>query len=188
MKRIHVGKLAFRRTFLAAAAATLIPAAVAAQAIPEPAADGISPACSADEFRQFDFWIGHWSVQGANSPVPNAENRITREAHGCFVREEYHNGQGYTGSSTNWYDRSTGQWNQLWIDNSGLVLRLAGGLDAPGKMVLEGLRVTGDGTEVTDRITWTDQGDGTVRQYWQASTDGGATWQVAFDGVYRQMQ
>ena len=34
------------------------------------------------------------------------------------------------------------------------------------------------------RITWTPNDDGTVRQVWNVSTDGGATWKVVFDGTY----
>ena len=32
--------------------------------------------------------------------------------------------------------------------------------------------------ETIERITWTPNADGTVRQHWQQSTDGGATWSV----------
>ena len=34
------------------------------------------------------------------------------------------------------------------------------------------------------RITWSKNADGTVRQLWESSTDGGTTWTVAFDGTY----
>lgn len=34
----------------------------------------------------------------------------------------------------------------------------------------------------TERITWTPNADGTVRQHWEQSTDGGKTWTTAFDG------
>ena len=54
--------------------------------------------------------------------------------------------------------------------------------------VLEGEQPVADpktGQRQRDRITWTPNGDGTVRQLWESSTDGGATWSVAFDGTYR---
>ena len=37
-----------------------------------------------------------------------------------------------------------------------------------------------------ERITWTSNPDGTVRQHWEQSTDGGKTWTTAFDGLYRK--
>jgi len=35
-----------------------------------------------------------------------------------------------------------------------------------------------------DRITWEPLPGGDVRQLWEQSSDGGATWTVAFDGRY----
>jgi hypothetical protein len=34
------------------------------------------------------------------------------------------------------------------------------------------------------RITWAPQADGSVRQLWESSKDGGRTWSTAFDGKY----
>jgi hypothetical protein len=39
---------------------------------------------------------------------------------------------------------------------------------------------------VHHRVAWYDNPDGTVRQWWESSTDGGATWETAFDGLYRK--
>ncbi len=51
-------------------------------------------------------------------------------------------------------------------------------------MVLEGTTRDADGDEILNRITWSPQGDGSVRQLWETSNDGGETWSVAFDGRY----
>ena len=54
-----------------------------------------------------------------------------------------------------------------------------------GSMVLAGRRPTRDGSgEASHRITWTPNPDGTVRQLWEASKDGGVNWSVLFDGLY----
>ena len=37
-----------------------------------------------------------------------------------------------------------------------------------------------------DRITWTPEDDGTVRQVWEVSTDAGESWSVIFDGRYQR--
>jgi hypothetical protein len=34
------------------------------------------------------------------------------------------------------------------------------------------------------RITWSREADGSVRQLWESSSDGGRTWTAAFDGIY----
>ncbi len=50
-------------------------------------------------------------------------------------------------------------------------------------MVLRGRRFV-EGGEVLDRITWTPAEDGTVRQHWEQSSDGGVRWATVFDGRY----
>jgi hypothetical protein len=54
-------------------------------------------------------------------------------------------------------------------------------------MVLRGEMLDDEGP-VTHRITWTPVADGQVRQLWEASRDGGATWSVVFDGLYARME
>jgi hypothetical protein len=41
-----------------------------------------------------------------------------------------------------------------------------------------------DAAAPADRVTWTPNADGSVRQLWEKSADGGATWTTAFDGLY----
>ncbi|MCZ6779898.1 MAG: hypothetical protein O7F16_13170 [Acidobacteria bacterium] len=38
------------------------------------------------------------------------------------------------------------------------------------------------------RITWADNSDGSVRQHWEISKDGGKSWETAFDGRYTARQ
>ena len=37
-----------------------------------------------------------------------------------------------------------------------------------------------------NRITWTPNSDGTVRQLWEVSKDQGESWQTEFDGLYKR--
>jgi hypothetical protein len=62
-------------------------------------------------------------------------------------------------------------------------MHLTGGL-RDGSMVLEGKTVGRDNAAVRQRITWTPQPDGRVRQLWEQSKDDGKTWTVGFDGRY----
>lgn len=140
------------------------------------------PPCSGDEYRQFDFWIGDWSVTAGDRTA--GQNRITSILGGCVLLEQYKAAGGaYEGSSFNIYDQGVGEWHQTWVDNQGLVLQLRGGVE-DGQMVLSGERQGQDGTRITDRIAWTPRPDGTVRQLWQVSEDGGETWRTVFDGTY----
>jgi len=155
-------------------------ATTAAADEPEPAR--ASP-CEAAEHRAFDFWIGEWEVRGPDGGLVG-HNRIRPILDGCVLLEEWSSAGGSTGKSFNLYDRSTGRWHQTWVDSNGLLLEIEGGLDASGAMVLEGSTVSPQGGETRQRITWTPTKNGTVRQVWESSGDGGATWKPVFDGLY----
>lgn len=140
----------------------------------------ISEACSASEHREFDFWVGEWEVRDPSGQVVG-HNTIERVANGCGLIERWRGVQGPTGVSLNWYEPRTGRWNQTWV-GLGLYLRLTGGFE-DGEMVLSGEREAERG-RVRDRIVWTPLDDGRVRQRWQVSRDGGASWETVFDGTY----
>jgi hypothetical protein len=153
-----------------------------AAAIVAPVAGHAAP-CDAPEHRQFDFWLGDWVVHGADGTIAGA-NRITRAYGGCVLHEQYDTGRGYSGASFNVYDAGRGRWHQTWVDTSGTLLRLDGGL-VEGRMVLEGETIAANGARTRHRITWTPNADGSVRQFWE-STNPKGEWVVAFDGMYRK--
>lgn len=140
-------------------------------------------ACEAPEARQFDFWSGSWQVSAKGKVV--GHNTISKIHGGCTLLEEYTTPKGYEGKSFNYYDETDGNWHQIWVDNSGTRLHLKGGY-SEGRMVMSGDRVRGDGKTVTDRITWHNNADGTVRQVWDVSEDQGQTWKTVFDGIYER--
>jgi hypothetical protein len=144
-------------------------------------AHAATASCAAPEFRQFDFWIGEWTVRGPNGKLAGT-SRISLEYGGCVIHERYETGRGYSGESLNIYDAPRHQWHQSWVDDAGTLLLLDGGIE-DGKMVLEGPGIGSDGGKIVHRITWTPNPDGTVRQFWE-STDANGDWQVAFDGTY----
>jgi hypothetical protein len=155
--------------------AALLPAAPGAAQQPQ------APACARTEYRQFDFWIGTWEVfnpQGRKAGT----NTIDSILAGCALHERWQNGGPGAGGSYNMYDRVTG-WHQTWVDNSGQLLLLDGGLEGES-MVLSETSMNPRGQKMTTRITWTPFTADGVRQFWEVSTDSGSTWTVAFDGRY----
>ncbi len=137
--------------------------------------------CDADAFREFDFWLGEWQVHTPDGKLAGT-NRIEREYNGCVIHERYTTGRGYSGESLNTYDASRKVWHQSWVDDAGTLLLLEGGMVA-GKMVLEGQTIGNDGQPAKQRITWTPNPDGSVRQHWEVVNAKGA-WSTAFDGLY----
>ena len=155
----------------------------------EPEADQTSAPepCSSPEHRQFDFWIGEWEVEDAKTGEIAGTNRIERILDGCVLRESWEGQSGLRGHSFNTWFEAGDRWHQTWVDNRGGLLELDGGL-VGDSMVLEGSEPSRRDPSVTvrHRITWTPREDGTVRQHWQASKDGGETWDTVFDGLYRR--
>jgi hypothetical protein len=138
-------------------------------------------ACEAAEHRQFDFWLGEWNVHGPKGQLAGV-NRITSEYGGCVLHERYTTDRGYSGESFNMYDPGRRLWHQTWVDSSGTLLLLDGGLRGQD-MVLEGETVGADGKVTRHRITWSPKADAGVRQHWE-STDQKGQWTTAFDGTY----
>lgn len=140
------------------------------------------PDCSGADYRQFDFWLGHWEVTQGGKLA--GRNRITRELGDCALREQWQGTRGLAGVSLNFHDRSDGRWHQLWVDGLGAVLRLSGQAPRAGEMRLESdPAVSGP----SQRIHWTLREDGVVIQHWEQSSDGGVTWATAFLGEYRRL-
>ena len=151
----------------------LLPAAAPAQQTPP-------VGCKEAAHRQFDFWIGDWTV--TNPAGQNVgKNAIRSILDGCALEESWTGAGGGTGKSFNFYEN--GQWHQVWVSNRvGGVLRLTGGLQ-DGAMVLTG-ESNGPRGRVLNRIRWERLEGGKVRQSWDISTDNGKTWQTSFDGTY----
>lgn len=135
-----------------------------------------TPPSPPPESHQFDFWIGEWEVTNPAGKAAGV-NRIEAMANGRGLLENWTGAGGYTGKSLNAWNAKLGRWQQFWVGSDGTVLELRGGLDAKGNMVL---------ADASNRITWTPNADGTVRQLWESTRDGGKTWTVSFDGQYRK--
>lgn len=156
-----------------------------AQPAPAVANPGSAPAagpCAGPQFRQFDFWIGHWTVRRPDG-LPAGTNLITSEEGGCAIVEHWASANGGTGQSLNFFDPASGRWRQVWV-GLGLLLTMEGGL-TDGAMVLEGpLQYLDPGRVTRLRGVWTALPDGRVRQQFHESDDGGTTWKLWFDGYY----
>jgi len=137
-------------------------------------------ACEAGEHRQFDFWLGEWNVNTPDGKLAGV-NSITSEYGGCVLHERYSTSRGFSGESLNVYDPARKVWHQTWVDNSGTLLLIEGGLRGKD-MVLEGEIRGADGVVTKHRITYTPNADG-LRQHWETS-GGDGKWATIFDGKY----
>jgi hypothetical protein len=153
-----------------------IPDAVKAQASPQ------TPTCTSEEkSNQFDFWVGDWDVTADGQPA--GHNRIEAILDGCVIQENWTGTSGSKGTSLNFYNPMTDEWEQFWVWRNGTKIHTKGHF-SDGKMILQGEATNIRGVTTLNRITWSENEDGTVRQFWEVSSDDGETWTVGFDGLY----
>ena len=152
-----------------------------APAGPKPPAPG--ERCKQPEFHQFDFWLGEWDVTSQGKPA--GHSHIEAILLNCAVSENWSGTQGGNGKSYNSYDPLTKHWQQFWVSEQANTLLLRGGLQGASMVMVGEHPSPQDGKPQQERITWTPNADGSVRQLWEQSNDSGKTWAVAFDGLYR---
>jgi hypothetical protein len=139
--------------------------------------------CSDPQYSQFDFWVGDWRVTDTDG-VHQGDNRVEKILGGCAIQENWTGAKGTTGRSFNIWAKGRRSWHQTWVDSNGMLLRLDGGFTR-GKMVLKGQTpIIGANGTLEHEISWEPLDDGSVRQVWRMSSDGGSTWKNAFVGLY----
>jgi len=121
------------------------------------------------EQRAFDFWIGDWVVTDPATGDALGESRIERILGGRSLHERWTGADGVSGESLNIYDGARQVWHQSWVDQTGALLLLDGGL-SEGSMKLQGRDPAGR----LQRIRWTPAADGSVMQHWERSRDEGS--------------
>ena len=115
-----------------------------------------SDACTGDEFRALDAWIGRWKVQVDGKVV--GTSIVSRKLSGCVIEERFRarGGRGYQTWSLMGYDPTTSTWHRTYVDNVGNAFRWE--QEPGGEFVLEGSRANTDGTmvSVANRFTFSN--------------------------------
>ena len=160
------------------------PLAAAAQSPPKPGAG-----CTDAAHHAFDFWIGRWNVVRTKDDQPAGSSLIEAVYSGCAIRENWTDPTGFSGGSLNSYDPISGKWRQTWTDSANSWREFVGGIE-DGKMVLVARRPlrTDPARTLLERMIFTPNADGSVRQFSDQSTDEGKTWTVRYDFTYRRVR
>ncbi len=144
-----------------------------------------APACSSPEHRQWDFWLGDWTVSDPAGKLQGT-NRIVRASGGCGLEEHWTGASGGRGDSLNVYDPIRKTWTQLWAGPTE-VIRLEGVLVSQGAMRMEGsISNASGGPEHRFRGVWTPLPDGAVRQEFFEQDPATSAWSNWFTGIYRR--
>jgi len=141
------------------------------------------PQCTSAEHRQMDFWLGDWDAVVKARKAPGKDewveakgsNHVSVSDNGCTIVEDFHAAgpaAPWTGRSISQFQPKAGKWRQTWVDESNSFLAFVGGQEGKDfalygearngrqmRMVFADIRLQG--------FTWR----------WEASLDGGKTWQ-----------
>ena len=138
-------------------------------------------------FAEFDFWVGDWDVHTADGTFAG-QNSIQRLERGCVLVEKWTGAAGGSGMSINYFDAANGEWVQVWNAAGGTQIDIRGGLSENGMLLVGKIHYVGNASTADFRGLWTLLDDGRVRQFFEQSNDGGATWVPWFEGFYTRRQ
>jgi len=146
--------------------------------------------CLLPEQKQLEFWVGEWELTwpGApGGPAGHGSNSIRRILDGCVVEENFSGGESLPlrGKSVSLYDVRSHHWKQTWVDNSGAYLDFVGEFK-DRQMILTRQAVGPDRKPQWQRMVWKNISASELDWSWEASTDGGKTWQVLWPIHYRR--
>ncbi len=142
------------------------------------------------ENRQFDFWLGDWSVTTTQDHTPVGQSHIESAIGGCVIWENWTSlgDSGYTGKSYNAYSAELKRWEQFWVDNQGGMIHFHGALnDGVMDFYTDSIKQL-DGSVLQRHLRFFNLPTGQVRQLSEGSTDGGRTWSVEYDFTYSRVK
>jgi tetratricopeptide (TPR) repeat protein len=146
------------------------------------------PCAYAAENRQFDFWLGEWSVVTSKGEAPAGDSRIELILGDCVVQENWMSAGniGYSGKSYNIYNAALKRWEQYWVDNAGGNIFFYGSLKDGVMDYWTDDIPQPDGQKLKRHLQFIKLEPDKVRQFSQGSNDGGKTWFVEYDFTYNR--
>jgi hypothetical protein len=139
--------------------------------------------CSAElEARQFDFWLGDWTVTFPGA-TGNGTSRVYLSLDQCLLTESWDSGAGLKGQNMFAYSPDDKAWHGLYADNRGRA-HVFNGQVKPGLAEFDGPSHNAKGEPLLNRLKLVRLTNNKLEQTWEKSADNGATWKLEFRGDY----
>lgn len=169
------------RGWIASVALCTVPATVHGQSV-EAGAPGAG--CIDPVYRQLDFRLGEFEVTVVGGR-PAGLSRVEPVLGGCLIVEHWRGAISGYGRANFYHDRVSGVWRMLYVTDEGDVLQMSGAMDGT-KMVLTGQNEFNTFTGL-HRMRFSPLPGGGHKQFWDFSTDGGASWTSIHEGNYARI-
>jgi hypothetical protein len=101
-----------------------------------------------------------------------------------MLTEFWRGAKGGYGKSTNYFNSTDSTWNQLWIDQTGSILKLKGKLINKSMIMLSELTPMANGPSIYNQISWIPNEYGTVIQKWDILNEKKEVVNNIFYGIY----
>ncbi|HSH00279.1 MAG TPA: DUF1579 family protein [candidate division Zixibacteria bacterium] len=155
---------------------------------------GMPPMGRPAEMDQLSFLVGTWKADFQMKMAPDAEwatapcTQVYEEIlNGCAIRSHFSGtvmGMPFHGEWTMTYNRATGQWQSVWIDDMGAnITYQSGGFNEDGQMVMLGEYIEAGQTALMRDIV-TPKSDTEYGWEMLISNDGGETWWTQMKANY----
>jgi hypothetical protein len=139
--------------------------------------------CSANsESRQFDYWLGDWTVTYPGAPG-GSTSKVSLSLDQCLLIEGWDGGKGHKGENLFAYSYDDKRWRGMFADNQGRVHVFEGKVGT-NSAEFHGPSRGPNGEEVLNRIKVVRMSADQIEQSWEKSVDHGATWTMQFRGQY----
>jgi hypothetical protein len=144
-------------------------------------------ACSATEYHALDFTIGDWAVSDSQGNAIGT-SEIRSDLGGCVVVENWvAPGGSPMGRNMDGYNQEDKRWRRYFADTRGHA-HVFEGMSNGDSIQYEGTSKGPKSEAVLNRLTIRKDGPDKMTQIWQKSSDGGKTWDPAFQGVFSRIK
>lgn len=147
-----------------------------------------SPCRDDPNYRRFDFWVGNWRVTTVGGTQVGTSH-VDVVSGGCALLENWRDMRGGEGKSLNTFDPATGGWRQFWVGQAGNVTDYSVGEWNGSTLTYTAHSRGANGRpDLILHMMFSPLDSGVVRQFGEASTDGGKTWGSSFDFHYHPVK
>ncbi|WP_424963456.1 hypothetical protein [Ekhidna sp.] len=148
------------------------------------------PKPSEEDLSKMDFWVGKWNLTWDGG---KGTNLIEKKLDGRVIQENFEategNYKGYLGMSISTFNPADGKWHQAWADNQGGYIDLIGIMDGETRIFqTTNFRKQPDGKESVSRMRFYNITEDAFTWDWEATTDGGETWNLNWRINYKRAE
>ncbi len=148
------------------------------------------PQPSEEDLSKLDFWVGKWDLSWEGG---KGTNLIEKKLNGRVIQENFEategNFKGYLGTSISTFNPQDGKWHQAWADSQGGYIDLVGEMDGDTRIFkMTSPRTRQDGKESISRMRFYNITDDSFTWDWEASIDGGETWNLSWRINYKRAE